>query len=119
MSSNKTRIQKELNDILKEKDFEVFLVDNNLFHWKGIIKGPSDSVYEGGEYQIDIEITEKYPYSPPKMKFDTKIWHPNVSSQTGVICLDILKDEWSPALSIRTALLSIVVLLTNPEPNNP
>lgn len=53
------------------------------------------------------------------MKFDTKIWHPNVSSQTGAICLDILKDEWSPALSIRTSLLSIQALMTLPEPDNP
>lgn len=53
------------------------------------------------------------------MKFDTKIWHPNVSSQTGAICLDILKDEWSPALSIRTSLLSIQALMCSPEPDNP
>ena len=53
------------------------------------------------------------------MKFDTKIWHPNISSQTGAICLDILKNEWSPALSIRTALLSIQALMCVPEPNDP
>jgi ubiquitin-conjugating enzyme (huntingtin interacting protein 2) len=51
------------------------------------------------------------------MQFSTKIWHPNVSSQTGVICLDILKDEWSPALSIRTSLLSIQALMCSPEPS--
>ena len=53
------------------------------------------------------------------MKFDTKIWHPNVSSVTGAICLDILKNEWSPALSIRTALLSIQALMCAPEPDDP
>ena len=53
------------------------------------------------------------------MKFDTKIWHPNISSQTGAICLDILQDEWSPALTIRTALLSLQALLCVPEPNDP
>lgn len=53
------------------------------------------------------------------MKFDTKIWHPNVSSVTGAICLDILKKEWSPALSVRTALLSIQALMCCPEPSNP
>lgn len=53
------------------------------------------------------------------MKFETKIWHPNISSQTGAICLDILKDQWSPALTIRTALLSLQALMCAPEPNDP
>jgi ubiquitin-conjugating enzyme (huntingtin interacting protein 2) len=53
------------------------------------------------------------------MKFDTKIWHPNISSQTGAICLDILKNEWTPALTIRTALISLQALLCSPEPDDP
>eukprot|EP00656_Telonema_subtile_P049755 TRINITY_DN6260_c0_g1_i2.p1 TRINITY_DN6260_c0_g1~~TRINITY_DN6260_c0_g1_i2.p1 ORF type:complete len:133 (-),score=32.98 TRINITY_DN6260_c0_g1_i2:429-827(-) len=53
------------------------------------------------------------------MKFDTKVWHPNVSSQTGAICLDILKNEWSPALTIRTTLHSLQALLCSPEPDDP
>merc|ERR1711933_70755 len=48
-----------------------------------------------------------------------KIWHPNISSQTGAICLDVLGKEWSPALTIRTALLSIQALLSAPEPSDP
>jgi ubiquitin-conjugating enzyme (huntingtin interacting protein 2) len=83
------------------------LVDNCIDHWKGFITGPSDTPYDSGYFQIDIVVVPEYPYKPPKMKFDTKIWHPNISSQTGAICLDILKDEWSPALSIRTTLLSL------------
>lgn len=53
------------------------------------------------------------------MKFKTKVWHPNISSQTGAICLDILKDQWSPALTIKTALLSLQALLSCPEPSDP
>ena len=76
-------------------------------------------MYSGGKFKIDIVLTNEYPYKPPKMKFDTRIWHPNISSQTGAICLDILKNEWSPALSIRTALLSLQALLCSPEPGSP
>lgn len=90
-----------------------------MTHWKGHIKGPHDTPYVGGHFIVDIKIPPDYPYKPPKMQFDTKIWHPNVSSQTGVICLDILKDEWSPALTIRTALLSLQALLCNAEPDDP
>ena len=68
---------------------------------------------------VDIEIKGVYPFEPPKMRFKTKIYHPNVSSQNGAICLDILKDQWSPALTIKTALLSLQALLCSPEPNDP
>jgi len=60
-----------------------------------------------------------YPFRPPVMVFDTKIWHPNISSETGVICLDILKKEWSPVLTIKTALMSLQALLQSPEPDDP
>merc|ERR1712093_374995 len=88
-------------------------------HWKGYLVGPSATPYEGGHFVLDISIPEEYPYSPPKVKFDTKIWHPNISSQTGAICLDVLNKEWSPALTIRTALLSIQAMLSAPEPDDP
>ncbi|XP_017700240.1 ubiquitin-conjugating enzyme E2 27 isoform X1 [Phoenix dactylifera] len=60
-----------------------------------------------------------YPFEPPKMQFITKVWHPNISSQNGAICLDILKDQWSPALTLKTALLSLQALLSAPEPDDP
>lgn len=53
------------------------------------------------------------------MRFMTKIWHPNVSSVTGAICLDILKDQWAAALTLRTVLLSLQALLSAAEPNDP
>ena len=56
--------------------------------------------------------------APPKVRFLTKIFHPNVD-KLGRICLDILKDKWSPALQIRTVLLSIQALLSAPNPDDP
>ena len=64
-------------------------------------------------------LPKEYPFVPPKMKFSTKIWHPNISSQSGAICLDILKNEWSPALTVRTALISLQALMSAPEPDDP
>ena len=117
--NSKTRIQKEQQELKKSKDLVVDMCGDDLFHWKGTINGPDDTAYAEGKFTIDIKIPSNYPYHPPNMKFDTKIWHPNISSQTGAICLDILKNEWSPALSIRTALLSIQALMCVPEPNDP
>mmetsp|Transcript_58457 Transcript_58457/g.92618 ORF Transcript_58457/g.92618 Transcript_58457/m.92618 type:complete len:203 (-) Transcript_58457:71-679(-) len=119
------RLEKELQDIRalakdgKEAQVSADSVDNDLTHWKAWLKGPEGTPYSGGLFDIDIEIPAEYPYNPPKMKFDTKIWHPNISSQTGAICLDVLGKEWSPALTIRTALLSIQALLSSPEPDDP
>mmetsp|Transcript_18791 Transcript_18791/g.35256 ORF Transcript_18791/g.35256 Transcript_18791/m.35256 type:complete len:202 (+) Transcript_18791:116-721(+) len=119
------RLEKELQDIRalakdgKEAQVSADSVENDLTHWKAWLKGPEGTPYSGGLFDIDIEIPVEYPYNPPKMKFDTKIWHPNISSQTGAICLDVLGKEWSPALTIRTALLSIQALLSSPEPDDP
>ena len=81
--------------------------------------GPEESPYEGGVFYVDIQLTDAYPFEPPKMRFMTKVWHPNVSSANGAICLDILKEQWSPALSIKTAMLSLQALLSSPEPSDP
>ncbi|KYN97329.1 putative ubiquitin-conjugating enzyme [Plasmodium gaboni] len=115
------RLQKELKDIEKENvdEIDAHMKDTNIFEWVGFIKGPSGTPYEGGHFILDITIPNDYPYNPPKIKFNTKIWHPNISSQTGAICLDVLKNEWSPALTIRTALLSIQALLSDPQPDDP
>ncbi len=114
------RIQKEYQNLTtqdSQDDIKVKLVNQDYRRWKAYIKGPDNSCYENGVFEIDIVIPPDYPYKPPKMQFATKIWHPNVSSQTGMICLDILKDEWSPALSIRTSLLSIQALMCSAEPS--
>ena len=115
------RIKKKYQDLQKEKNsnVKVKLVDNDIRHWKGRIKGPIDTCYQGGIFDVDIVIPNEYPFKPPKMKFDTKIWHPNISSVTGAICLDILKNEWTPALTIRTALISLQALMCEPVPNDP
>ncbi|KAG6914241.1 hypothetical protein DXG01_001500 [Tephrocybe rancida] len=67
----------------------------------------------------DIVVPESYPFQPVKMKFITKVYHPNVSSASGAICLDILKDAWSPVLTLKSTLISLQSLLCSPEPNDP
>ena len=90
----------------------------SLYNWKATIFGPAGSPYAGGTFFLSIVFPPDYPFKPPKCKFITRIYHPNISAE-GNICLDILKENWSPALSISKVLLSICSLLDDPNPNDP
>ena len=96
------RIRKELADIGKDATSGVTAAPeaDSIRNLIGSIKGPVDSPYEGGIFFVEIRLPDDYPFAPPKMKFRTKVWHPNISSQTGAICLDILKDAWSTARTV-------------------
>lgn len=91
---------------------------NDMFIWQATIMGPTETCYEGGVFFLDIKFPKEYPFKPPKVYFVTKIYHPNINS-SGAICLDILKDQWSPALTISKVLLSICSLLSDPNPDDP
>jgi|UniRef100_A0A7S0J059 ubiquitin-conjugating enzyme E2 N len=91
---------------------------DNLRYFNVIISGPCTSAYEGGIFKLELFLPEEYPMAPPKVRFMTRIYHPNID-RLGRICLDILKDKWSPALQIRTVLLSIQALLSAPNPDDP
>ncbi|NP_001108475.1 ubiquitin-conjugating enzyme E2-22 kDa [Bombyx mandarina] len=118
------RIKREFKEIMKSEEviggsIKLGLVNENWTELKGEIAGPVDTPYEGGTFLLEIKVPETYPFNPPKIRFLTKIWHPNVSSVTGAICLDILKDQWAAALTLRTVLLSLQALLSAGEPNDP
>jgi len=72
---------------------------DDLFHWQATIMGPSESPFQGGVFFLAIHFPTDYPFKPPKVNFTTRIYHPNINSN-GSICLDILRDQWSPALTI-------------------
>ncbi|KAI0170324.1 ubiquitin-conjugating enzyme/RWD-like protein [Pestalotiopsis sp. NC0098] len=89
--------------------------DGNLMAWSATIEGPDDTPYAGLTFKLSFAFPSNYPYAPPTVLFKTPIYHPNVDF-SGRICLDILKDKWTPAYNIQTVLLSLQSLLG--EPNN-
>ncbi|XP_024517261.1 ubiquitin-conjugating enzyme E2 8 isoform X1 [Selaginella moellendorffii] len=138
------RILKELKDLQKDPPTSCSAgpVAEDMFHWQATIMGPPDSPYAGGVFLVTIHFPPDYPFKPPKVAFRTKVFHPNINSN-GSICLDILKEQWSPALTISKVrklwlllftrsihhssilvsssqvLLSICSLLTDPNPDDP
>ncbi|KAI8872965.1 ubiquitin-conjugating enzyme [Ramicandelaber brevisporus] len=114
------RITKELKDFLQDPPPSCTAgpVDEDMFHWRGTILGPPDSSYENGVFHLDIRFPSGYPFKPPKVSFITRVYHPNINSN-GSINLDVLRDQWSPSLTISKILLSIGLLLTDANPHDP
>mmetsp|Transcript_8155 Transcript_8155/g.20982 ORF Transcript_8155/g.20982 Transcript_8155/m.20982 type:complete len:163 (-) Transcript_8155:381-869(-) len=120
VSSSAKRISKELAEISLDPPCNCTAgpKGDNLYEWVSTILGPKGSPYQGGVFFLDITFPPDYPFKPPKVRFRTRIYHCNVNS-AGAICLDVLKENWSPALTISKVLLSICSLLTDPNPQDP
>ncbi|CAN7046034.1 unnamed protein product [Brassica oleracea var. botrytis] len=108
------RIEKEFKDMTSKDSLD----SNNLFKWNAMIQGPEGTPYAGGMFSIDIKFPKNYPFTAPKFTFKTQIYHPNINSE-GSICLNILKDKWSPPLTVEKVLLSMTSLLADPNPDDP
>jgi len=114
------RIMKELQIMMNEPPANISAApinDNDLYKWQAIIFGPANSIYAGGVFKLLIIFPPDYPFRPPKIEFLTKIYHCNIVNK--FICLDILKTQWSPALTIDKVLISIMSLLLDPNEKDP
>lgn len=120
---------------LQEEPVEGFRVklinDDNLFEWEVAIFGPPDTLYQGGYFKAHMKFPHDYPYSPPSIRFLTKVWHPNVY-ENGDLCISILHppvddpqsgelpcERWNPTQNVRTILLSVISLLNEPNTYSP
>jgi len=115
-----TRLKKELAELAEcpPANCSAGRHESDILRWKATIIGPSGSPYEGGVFDLDIVFPGDYPFRPPRVTFLTQIFHCNINGQ-GDICLDILKDRWSPALTVSKVLLSICSLMDDPNPDDP
>lgn len=70
-------------------------------------------------FNIDLVFPTEYPFKAPKVKFLTRVYHPNVKSQSGEICADIINENWGPTLNVMYCLNAIKQILEEPDGDNP
>jgi ubiquitin-conjugating enzyme E2 D len=119
--STSRRIQNEIKEMINNPPANCSagpIDDNDIYSWQATIMGPEDSPYQNGLFYLKIDFPQDYPFKSPKIRFVTKIYHCNINSSGG-ICLDILKDQWSPALTISKVLLSICSMMDDANPDDP
>ncbi|KAJ8368371.1 hypothetical protein SKAU_G00083990 [Synaphobranchus kaupii] len=105
--------------------------DNDLYRWEVLIIGPPDTLYEGGVFKAHLTFPKDYPLRPPKMKFITEIWHPNVD-KSGDVCISILhepgedkygyekpEERWLPIHTVETIMISVISMLADPNGDSP
>lgn len=121
MMTSTKRLRKELDSLKSSSDPTIQLTVNgeNIREWTAVIRGPDGSPYENHLFELSILAPSDYPMTAPTIKFRTKCFHPNVHFETGEICLDILKSEWSPAWSLQSACRAIIALLEAPAADSP
>ncbi|BGP41535.1 ubiquitin conjugating enzyme Ubc7/UbcP3 [Rhodotorula kratochvilovae] len=101
--------------------------EDDFFTWSCLISGPEDTPFEGGVFQAELKFPRDYPLSPPKMKFDPPLFHPNIYAN-GEVCISILhapgddpnayesaSERWSPVQSVEKILLSVISMLAEPN----
>ncbi|XP_065834148.1 ubiquitin-conjugating enzyme E2 E3-like isoform X2 [Oscarella lobularis] len=120
MQSVSKRLHKELEDITADPPpcCSAGPRGDDIYNWVATIQGPTGSPYEGGLFFLNIAFPKDYPFKPPQISFKTRIYHCNINSQ-GAICLDILRDAWSPVLTVSKVLISITSLLADCNPADP
>ena len=86
-------------------DFELVLV-------------PDEGMYRDGTFLFSFQVPQSYPHDPPKVKCLTKVFHPNIDVE-GNVCLNILREDWSPVLSISSVIYGLLFLFLDPNPDDP
>lgn len=113
------RIMREMADLEKSETEGIKITPSptNPRHYFVKLAGPRDTPFESGVFDVEMLLPDDYPMSPPKVLFNTPIYHPNID-KFGRICLDILKANWTPALQMRSVMLSLQALMSSPDPDD-
>lgn len=89
----------------------------DVMNYKITIK-PDEGYYRSGRFSFDLKIPNTYPHEPPKLKCETSVYHPNIDHE-GNVCLNILREDWKPVLTINHIIYGLLYLFYEPNPEDP
>mmetsp|Transcript_38629 Transcript_38629/g.27961 ORF Transcript_38629/g.27961 Transcript_38629/m.27961 type:complete len:152 (-) Transcript_38629:79-534(-) len=115
------RLTKEMNDLNKNPiaGTTIETVGDDVFKWNVRLDGPEGTPYIGGRFQVLLDFGDSYPFKPPKINFQTKIYHPNIKTDTGEICMQAIENNWVPTLNAKWIIEAVISVMKNPNAENP
>ena len=119
-SPSEIRWRKEIGELDLPDHAEVdFPDENDISNFNVTVDlSKEDCIWEGGIYKFSINIPKQYPHKPPKVRCETQIYHPNINMD-GAVCLNILRDDWKPILTVNAVILGLIFLFIEPNPEDP
>jgi ubiquitin-conjugating enzyme E2 M len=117
-NSGQLRISKDVNELDAPDSVEVRFPDPDDLMTIALTLAPEEGYYAAGSFEFTITIPPDYPHSPPKVHSDTLVYHPNIDLD-GNVCLNILRQDWKPVLTLSAVLYGLVLLFLSPNPDDP
>jgi len=113
------RMQKDMSELKMEKGMELVLYNgpDDLMNFK-IRVTPDDGMYKRGTFVFDFKVPKTYPHDPPKVQCETTVFHPNIDME-GHVCLNILREDWKPVLTIQSVIMGLQFLMLEPNADDP
>jgi len=112
------RAQKDISEMDPIPGTKISFPDpDNLMKFDVSVK-PADGMYKAATFMFNVEIPATYPYDPPKVVCNTLVYHPNIDWE-GKVCLNILRQDWMPVLSLGSVIFGLMTLFLEPNPDDP
>jgi len=113
------RMQKDVSELKLEKGLAIDFYNGSedLMNFKVTVK-PDDGIYKGGSFVFDWKVPKSYPHEPPKVLCETTVFHPNIDME-GHVCLNILREDWKPVLTIQSVIMGLQFLMLEPNADDP
>ncbi|KAL4435638.1 hypothetical protein ABPG77_002601 [Micractinium sp. CCAP 211/92] len=118
-TAGELRVQKDISELDLPKSVSIRFPDGNdkIMNFEVTLK-PDEGLYKGGAFLFSFAVPSGYPHDPPKVKCLTKVYHPNIDLE-GNICLNILREDWKPVLTITAVIYGLNFLFLAPNPDDP